>query len=88
MTRKPAKMEIIQQPPSPPESPSFTLERIYELEKHARERLEFWLAKKQEVKVAREMYDGAVDLLMQTIRKAHEPEFEFTVTTSKNEEED
>jgi len=77
MTKKAAKLEIAQQPPAPPESPSFTLERIFELETYARQCLTTVLEQKQILKEAKEIYDGAVEELMNTIRKAHEPEFEF-----------
>ena len=56
---------------------TLTLDRIFELEKHARECLQIVLQKKEELKEARKIYDGAVEMLMNTIRKAHEPEFEF-----------
>ena len=57
---------------------TLTLDRIYELEKHARECLQIVLQKKEELKEARKIYDGAVEKLMNTIRKASEPEFEFS----------
>ena len=78
MKKGAANLPVVDQIPPPPESPTFRLEQISQLEKHARERLDFWLKKKEEVKEAREMYDGAVTTLMETIRKINEPEFEFT----------
>lgn len=82
MTRRKDNIEIIQQPPAPPETPTFTLDRIFELEKHARECLNTVISAKQELKEAKEVYDNAVDTLMNTIRKAHEPEFNFSVSIS------
>ena len=56
----------------------YTLQQIYELEKHARNCLQIMLEKKEELKEAKKIYDGAVETLMNTIRKASEPEFDFS----------
>lgn len=83
-TRRKGRLDF----PAPPvetaaEAQGSTLQRIYDLEKHTRECLQTVLARKQELKEAREIYDGAVETLMNTIRKAHEPEFEFDPGTGE-----